>query len=73
MGELWERLKFAINAATVSCRLYRLCEGCAGQVRIPGRGGRYAEPESQNLWLFGRQRDDSAGFGVTGETGFGEG
>jgi CRISPR-associated protein Cas2 len=45
LDELLERLEFAIDAATDSCRLYRLCEGCAGQVRILGRGDRYSEPD----------------------------
>ena len=40
-----ERLEFAIDPATASCRLYRLCEACAGQVRILGRGDRYSEPD----------------------------
>lgn len=45
LEELLGRLEFAIDPATDSCRLYRLCEGCAGQVRILGRGDRYSEPD----------------------------
>jgi hypothetical protein len=45
LDDLLERLEFAIDPATDSCRLYRLCEGGAGQVRIPGRGDRYWEPD----------------------------
>ena len=45
LEELLGRLEFAIDRATDSCRLYRLCEACAGQVRILGRGDRYSEPD----------------------------
>jgi CRISPR-associated protein Cas2 len=45
LDELLERLEFAIDQASDSCRVYRLCEGCAGQVRILGRGDRYSEPD----------------------------
>ena len=44
LDELLERLQFAIDPAADSCRIYRLCEACAGRVRILGRGDRYAEP-----------------------------
>ena len=44
LEELLGRLEFAIDPATDSCRFYRLCEGCAGQVRNLGRGDRYSEP-----------------------------
>ena len=43
--ELLGRLEYEIDPATDSCRFYRLCEGCAGQVRILGRGDRYSEPD----------------------------
>lgn len=45
LKELVERLDFDIDPATDSCRLYRLCEACAGQVTILGRGDRYSEPD----------------------------
>jgi CRISPR-associated protein Cas2 len=45
LEELLERLRLAIEPATDSCRVYRLCEGCAGEVRILGRGDQYSEPD----------------------------
>ncbi len=45
MGELLGRVDFEIDPATDSCRLYRLCEGCAAEVRILGRGDRYSEAD----------------------------
>jgi CRISPR-associated protein Cas2 len=45
LEELVGRLEFDIDPATDSCRLYRLCEACTGQVRILGRGDRYSEPD----------------------------
>jgi len=45
LGELWERLDFDIDRATDSCRFYRICDGCAKEVRIMGRGDRYSEPD----------------------------
>jgi len=44
LNELLGRLDFEIDPATDSCRVYRLCEACAGQVRILGKGDRYTEP-----------------------------
>jgi CRISPR-associated protein Cas2 len=44
LKELLDRLEFQIDPATDSCRLYRLCGACAGEVRILGKGDRYAEP-----------------------------
>ena len=44
LGELLGRLDFEIDPATDSCRFYRLCEACAGVVRILGKGDRYSEP-----------------------------
>ena len=44
MDELLRRLDYEIDPATDSCRLYRLCESCAGEVRILGKGDRYSEP-----------------------------
>jgi CRISPR-associated protein Cas2 len=44
LEELMGRLEFEIDRATDSCRLYRLCEGCAGEVQILGKGDRYSEP-----------------------------
>ena len=44
LEELLGRLDFEIDPATDSCRLYRLCESCAGEVRILGKGDRYSEP-----------------------------
>jgi CRISPR-associated protein Cas2 len=44
LEELLGRLEFEIDRATDSCRLYRVCEGCAGEVRILGKGDRYSEP-----------------------------
>jgi CRISPR-associated protein Cas2 len=45
LKELQERVDFEIDAATDSCRLYRLCGSCVGEVRILGRGDRYTEPK----------------------------
>jgi CRISPR-associated protein Cas2 len=45
LEELIGRLEFEIDPATDSCRLYRLCDACAGQVKILGRGDRYSEPD----------------------------
>jgi CRISPR-associated protein Cas2 len=45
LEELVGRLEFDIDPATDSCRLYRLCEACAGEVIILGRGNRYSEPD----------------------------
>ena len=44
LDELLGRLDFEIDPATDSCRLNRLCESCAGEVRILGKGDRYSEP-----------------------------
>lgn len=44
LEELVGRLEFEVDPATDSCRLYRLCESCAGEVRILGKGDRYSEP-----------------------------
>ena len=44
LDELMGRLEFEIDPATDSCRLYRLCEACAGEVRILGKGDQYSEP-----------------------------
>jgi CRISPR-associated protein Cas2 len=43
LRQLCERLDFDIDRATDSCRFYRLCAACAGQVRILGRGDRYED------------------------------
>ena len=45
LEELIEKLDFAIDGAKDSCRVYRLCEACAGAVRILGKGDRYSEPD----------------------------
>ncbi|MBZ5724350.1 MAG: CRISPR-associated endonuclease Cas2 [Acidobacteriia bacterium] len=45
LTELLGRLEFAIDGQTDSCRLYRLCERCAPEVRILGKGDRYQEPD----------------------------
>jgi CRISPR-associated protein Cas2 len=44
LEELTRRLDSAIDPAEDSCRLYRLCEACAREVRILGKGDRYGEP-----------------------------
>ena len=44
LDELRDRLATEIDAATDSCRIYRLCDACAGEVLILGRGDRYSEP-----------------------------
>lgn len=44
LDELVGRLDYEIDPMTDSCRLYRLCESCAGEVRILGKGDRYSEP-----------------------------
>jgi CRISPR-associated protein Cas2 len=44
LEDLLGRVEFEIDPATDSCRLYRVCESCAGVVRIVGRGERYSEP-----------------------------
>ena len=43
LEELWERLGAEVDEAEDSCRLYRVCQGCAGEVRILGPGDRYSE------------------------------
>ena len=45
LRELMDRVEWQIDAATDSCRFYRLCEACAKEVRIIGRGDRYEEPK----------------------------
>ena len=45
LEELVGRVEFDIDGATDSCRFYRLCEACAGEVRILGKGDRYSEPD----------------------------
>ena len=44
LRELVGRLDFEIDSATDSCRFYRLCEACAAEVQILGKGDRYSEP-----------------------------
>ena len=44
LQELLDRIDIEIDRETDSCRIYRLCEGCAGEVRIIGKGDRYQEP-----------------------------
>ena len=44
LDELLGRIEFEVDPATDSCRFYRLCESCAGEVRILGKGDRYSEP-----------------------------
>ena len=44
LQELLVRVAREIDPATDSCRFYRLCAACAGEVRILGRGDRYSEP-----------------------------
>ena len=44
MKELLEKVDHELDPATDSCRMYRVCEACAGEVRIIGRGDRYSEP-----------------------------
>lgn len=43
LAELEERLGREMDEESDSCRVYRLCEGCAGEVRILGRGERYTD------------------------------
>lgn len=43
--ELCGRIEREIEPSTDSCRLYRLCEGCATAVSILGRGDRYNAPD----------------------------
>ena len=45
LDELWRRLEPEIDAETDSCRIYRVCEACAREVTILGRGDRYSEPD----------------------------
>jgi CRISPR-associated protein Cas2 len=44
VDELRQRLAAEIDPSADSCRVYRLCEACAGEVVILGRGGHYIEP-----------------------------
>lgn len=44
LRELRVRLEPQIDPATDSCRIYCLCEACAGKVQIIGRGDLYSEP-----------------------------
>ncbi len=43
LAELTGRLDRLVEPETDSCRIYRICAGCAEQVRILGRGDRYRE------------------------------
>ena len=44
LEELCGRLEEAIDPAADSCRIYRICEACAKEVQILGRGDRYERP-----------------------------
>jgi CRISPR-associated protein Cas2 len=44
LKELMERIDFEFDFKTDSCRLYRLCQTCAQEVRIIGKGDQYNEP-----------------------------
>ena len=39
------RIEVEIDPATDSCRIYRVCEACAAEVAVIGRGDRYSEPD----------------------------
>lgn len=41
---LWQRLEGEIDQEEDSVRRYRICAGCAEEVRILGQGERYSEP-----------------------------
>lgn len=43
--ELERRVKYEVDEGTDSCRFYRFCERCRGEVRIVGKGEQYWEPE----------------------------
>ncbi len=45
LEELKSRIEPEIDVQTDSCRFYRVCEGCAKEVEILGRGDRYSEPK----------------------------
>jgi CRISPR-associated protein Cas2 len=42
---LEQRAAVEVDADTDSCRFYRFCERCRGEVRIVGKGEQYQEPE----------------------------
>lgn len=44
LKELLARIDFEFDFRTDSCRLYRLCQSCAAEVRILGKGDKYSEP-----------------------------
>lgn len=44
LRELWERISAEIEENEDSCRIYRLCQACADEVLILGKGDRYEQP-----------------------------
>lgn len=44
LTELYDRIDFEIERGEDSCRFYRLCQGCAAEVRVIGKGDRYSRP-----------------------------
>ena len=45
LGELRQRLEPEIDPVADSCRIYRLCQACAAEVLILGRGDLFSEPD----------------------------
>jgi len=48
LAELLERIDFEVDRATDSCRIYRLCGGCAAVVRELGHP---TGPEEPEVWV----------------------
>lgn len=44
LKDLLERIEFDLDFKTDSCRFYRLCQACALEVHILGKGDQYSEP-----------------------------
>ncbi len=45
LRELLGRVERAMEAREDSCRVYRLCAACAGEVVVLGKGKRWEEPK----------------------------
>ena len=45
LHKLLHRVEIAIDGKEDSCRVYRLCAACAGEVLVIGKGKRWEEPK----------------------------
>ena len=44
LAELWERVEWEIAGESDSCRWYRVCESCKGEVKVMGKGDVFSAP-----------------------------